>query len=173
MKAAITAVRRPGPHNRPAARPSSREGMSHARRRAKALGNTRYAAKTSAKRARSRNLCAPALANRSAMPKMIKYPSAGSSTEAALGSDHDGRCRADMWNGPQCLAGRGVVDVEVCGIDEDAVQQRVCVARELDRRRHARESELLYAPLGRQIEHPDILARIFVRLDAATMHDRV
>ena len=35
------------------------------------------------------------------------------------------------------------------------------------------EGKLLHALSSPQIEHPDVLARIFVRLDAATMHDGV
>src|SRR5882672_4218584 len=78
-----------------------------------------------------------------------------------------------MLDESQQLARRSVIDVEVRAVDEDAEQQRLRVARELDRGREVLERELLHALVARQIEHPDVLARIFVRLDAATMHDGV
>src|ERR1700676_3855435 len=78
-----------------------------------------------------------------------------------------------MCHGSQQLAAAGVIDVEVRGVDKDAIQQRLRVARELDRTRRILERELLHALPGRQIEHPDVLARILMGLDAAAMHDGV
>src|SRR5258708_40045952 len=130
MMPAITAVRRLGSHSKPAATPSSREGMSQARRRANASGSTLYAAKASAKRARSRSLCAPALANRRAMPATIKYPNAGSSMGEALRGDHDGRRRADMFNESQQLAGCGGVDVDAGALVADPLLQLPRIASE-------------------------------------------
>src|ERR1700678_700540 len=169
----ITAVRRLGSHKSPKVSAISRQGMSCARRLAGASGSTRYAANTSVKRGRSRSLWTPATANRSAMPMTIKYPNAGSSKGAALGSDQYGRRRADVFDGSQQFAAGAIVNVQIRTIYEDAVEQRLRVARKLDRARRILECDLLHALLACHIVHPDVLSRVLVGRQGTSMHDGV
>src|SRR5271168_1603809 len=111
--AARTAARRVGSHRRPMATVSSRQGTSHAIRRATADGSTRYASRVSLNRWKARNLWPPALANSRAADVTIKYPNTGSSKAAALGRDQKRRRRTDVLDRALKLAARCVINVEI------------------------------------------------------------